>query len=771
MIVLKLRDMTIKHKLTAIIMLTSAAVLLLVVTAFVLWEQFDSRRHMVIELSSYANVLADSSKASLAFSDKEDTEQILSALHADDSIEYACIYDKQGQVFAEYQRSNITRKIQAPESQNDVHFFETGCLCVFRRIELDGEIIGTVYLRDDMSMVHSELKRDIVIALIILPIALLIAYYLSLKLQKVVSEPILNLADVAKVISEQKDYSVRALFHSSGEIGLLIDAFNEMLEQIYQRDSMLVDTKELLETKANRSTEELSSTNTKLKTEITERSDTQDTLQKRIKEISCLYSLSKLIERQDITLEQILQETTKLIRCALQDPDNTCVRVTFNGIQYKTDNFEKSEFSRHVKIMVGQEKTGNIEVYYLGESPESGQSPFLQEECDLLDAIAQRLGETSQRKKAEHTLRLFRDLVDRSNDSIFVIEPKWGRLIDVNGAACKNLGYAREELLEITVKDINELFPDDSSWTEHVKEVRSKGSMVVESLSKRKDGSTFPVETNIKYISEGKEDYIIAVSRDITERKKAEEKQAKLLEAVESVNKELKDFAYIVSHDLKAPLRGIRTLADWISTDYADKLDEEGREQLDMLSNRVQRMHNLIDGVLQYSKVGREKVQGVRLNLNKLVSEVIDMVAPPENIEITVENELPVIECEETRIIQVFENLLSNAMKYMDKPQGLIRVGCVRENDFWKFSVTDNGPGIEEKHLERIFQIFQTLLPRDEYESTGVGLAVVKKIVELYGGKIWVESKPGEGSTFYFTLPNSESEVVDDAKLQANIVS
>jgi light-regulated signal transduction histidine kinase (bacteriophytochrome) len=279
------------------------------------------------------------------------------------------------------------------------------------------------------------------------------------------------------------------------------------------------------------------------------------------------------------------------------------------------------------------------------------------------------------------------------------------------------------------------------------------------------------VETSLKLLRQKKEDYIIGIARDITERKQAEERQAELLQQVESVNNELKDFAYIVSHDLKAPLRGIKTLADWISTDYADKLDEDGREQMNLLSNRVQRMHNLIDGVLQYSRVGREKVKQVRVNLNVLVSEVIEMIAPPENIEITVENEMPEVECGETRIMQVFQNLLSNAVKYMDKPQGQITIGCVEENGFWKFSVADNGPGIEEKYFEKIFQIFQTLSPRDEFESTGVGLSVVKKIVELFGGKIWVESKPGEGSTFFFTLPKQESEVVDDAQLEANIVS
>ncbi|MBW8042524.1 MAG: PAS domain S-box protein [Planctomycetes bacterium] len=502
-----------------------------------------------------------------------------------------------------------------------------------------------------------------------------------------------------------------------------------------------------------------------------ERSQAQKTLQKRIKEISCLYSLSKLIERQDVPLEQIFQDTPNLIRNAYRYPNFICVRVTFNGIQYKTDNFEKSELSQRAEIKVGGGENGNIEVCYLGERTESSQGPFLKEEFDLLGEVAQRLGETAERKKAGQTLRLFQDLIDRSNDSIFVIEPECGRFLDVNDRTCTSLAYTREELLDMSLKDIDESIPDDSSWQECLEELKLKTDLVIESRHRHKDATTFCVETSLKLVKHENKDYIIGAARDITERKQVEQRQAELLQQVENINQELKDFAYIVSHDLKAPLRGIKTLAEWISTDYADKLDEQGKEQLNMLSSRVQRMHNLIDGVLQYSKVGREKVEGVRVNLNKLVSEVIDMLAPPENIEITVENELPVIECEETRIIQVFENLLSNAMKYMDKPQGRISIGCVRENDFWKFSVTDNGPGIEEKHLERIFQIFQTLSPRDEYESTGVGLAVVKKIVELYGGNIWVESKPGEGSTFYFTLPNSESEVVEDAKHQANIVS
>jgi signal transduction histidine kinase len=136
-----------------------------------------------------------------------------------------------------------------------------------------------------------------------------------------------------------------------------------------------------------------------------------------------------------------------------------------------------------------------------------------------------------------------------------------------------------------------------------------------------------------------------------------------------------------------------------------------------------------------------------------VIQDVIGALAPPDNVSITLDGRLPVVRASRVKLEQVFQNLLSNAIKYMDKPQGLIRVMCSEEGGCWKFGVSDNGPGIEEKDRERVFQLFQTLKPRDQSDSTGVGLAVVKKIVEMYSGRVWVESKVGEGSTFYFTLP------------------
>lgn len=241
--------------------------------------------------------------------------------------------------------------------------------------------------------------------------------------------------------------------------------------------------------------------------------------------------------------------------------------------------------------------------------------------------------------------------------------------------------------------------------------------------------------------------------RDVTQRHQAQEKQAALLRKVAEINEELSHFAYVVSHDLKAPLRGIKVVAEWLCEDYADKLGAEAKEQMALLQSRVDRMHNLIDGVLQYSRVGRIKEDMVDVDLNALLPVIVDTIAPPAHIRIALAPGLPTLTGEKTRLIQVFQNLLTNAVKFMDKPQGQIQVGCTDEGDFWRFQVTDNGPGIEEKHFERIFRIFQTLAPKDERESTGIGLTLVKKIVELYGGRVWLESQVGQGSTFFFTFP------------------
>ena len=241
--------------------------------------------------------------------------------------------------------------------------------------------------------------------------------------------------------------------------------------------------------------------------------------------------------------------------------------------------------------------------------------------------------------------------------------------------------------------------------------------------------------------------------QEISKRKKAEEKQMHLLLDCANANQDLKNFANIVIHDLKAPLRGIKLIADVISTDYSEKLGKEGKKQMDILKGRVKRMYNLIEGIYRYSKYGSFKGEKVEANLNVIVSELIDKIVPPENIDTIIENELPTIFFEKNSICQIFQNLLSNAVNSINIPKGEIRIGCIAEGSNWKFYVADNGKGIEEKHFTTIFKLFQTISSKEDYESVGIGLSLVKKIVENNRGKIWLESEVGRGSTFYFLLP------------------
>ena len=234
-----------------------------------------------------------------------------------------------------------------------------------------------------------------------------------------------------------------------------------------------------------------------------------------------------------------------------------------------------------------------------------------------------------------------------------------------------------------------------------------------------------------------------------------------------SSNKHLREFDHLAAHDLKTPLRGIGTLAQWLLKDYYDKFDDYGREQVNLLVKRVRRMDNLINAILQYSTIARNKQNEGQVDLNPLIKSVIADIKPTPNITITVNQNLPVLTCEEEQITQVFYNLVANAVKFMDKPDGLITIDFEDEKYFWKFSIADNGPGIEPQHFERIFRLFQTLSDREEAESAGIGLTIAKKIVELYGGKIWLTSTVGIGSTFFFTLPKQPTAVACQSPQQA----
>ena len=382
--------------------------------------------------------------------------------------------------------------------------------------------------------------------------------------------------------------------------------------------------------------------------------------------------------------------------------------------------------------------------------------------CDVKNTASsgQRADAVNERLKSSDIRRLAAVVID-SNDAITVQDLE-GKISAWNRGAERMYGYTE---LEARAMNIQDTIPS-AKRQEALEFIAAVAALApaapsFETQRVTKDGRTLDVWLTVTVLVDeaGKPVGIATTERDITERKRAEEVRKQLITQLKSANKELESFAYAVSHDLKAPLRGIDSLAGWIAEDCKDQLDEEGKKQFEMLQTRARRMHALIDGILEYSRIGRVWEDVVELDLNKVLADIVELLQPPPYIRIEVQKSLPIVKCEKVRIHQVFQNLLSNAIKYVDKPQGVVKVGCEEDGVFWRFSVNDNGSGIDEKYHERIFGLFQTLGSTKQSESTGVGLSLVKKIVEQYGGKVWLKSKLGQGSTFYFTLAKKPVEM------------
>ena len=242
----------------------------------------------------------------------------------------------------------------------------------------------------------------------------------------------------------------------------------------------------------------------------------------------------------------------------------------------------------------------------------------------------------------------------------------------------------------------------------------------------------------------------IGIHLDITEQYELSEQKEQLLKDLESSNEGLQEYAHIVSHDLKSPLRSISALVSWLEEDFGDKLGPAGLSQLNLMQDKIASMDQLITGILRYSSIGSEKARFEICPTLKLVQQLKATIYWPEQIALRFNGTMPSIKADKTQLQQLFQNLLSNAISHMDKPKGQIEIGYNDLGDLHEFSVKDNGIGIPKAYKEKIFEIFETL--ESEKGSSGIGLSIVKKIVQLHGGTIWVKSEYGAGATFYFTI-------------------
>lgn len=359
----------------------------------------------------------------------------------------------------------------------------------------------------------------------------------------------------------------------------------------------------------------------------------------------------------------------------------------------------------------------------------------------------------------------FRRLAE-SNIIGIVVWDTQGNIQDANDAFLNLVGYTQADLQTGKISWKAMTPPEyEKIDRQQIHEIQTTGSCTAfEKEYIHKDGFRVPVLIGGALL-EGMQDRGIAFVLDLTERKQTENALkarteeltrlttilAQTTTFLEKSNQELEQFAYVVSHDLKAPLRAIANLSQWIEEDLESALTDETRHQMTLLRGRVHRMEALIDGLLQYSRVGRVGTTPELTDVNALLRDVIDSLSPPPEFEITIASNLPTLKTDRLGLQQVFANLISNAIKHHDRADGKIWITVNDVGKAYEFTVQDNGQGIDPQFHQRIFGIFQTLVPRDQVENTGIGLSIVKKIVENQGGTIQLDSQLGKGATFRFT--------------------
>lgn len=231
---------------------------------------------------------------------------------------------------------------------------------------------------------------------------------------------------------------------------------------------------------------------------------------------------------------------------------------------------------------------------------------------------------------------------------------------------------------------------------------------------------------------------------------KIDRQKKELMKDLERKNQALSDYAHIVSHDLKSPLRSIDSLVNWIMEDNKDQISASCGEEFGLILKNLERMDGLINGILNYSTIDQSNMESYKVDTQNLVNDIVQVLFVPNHIQIKVQENLPVIQGNEFRLQQLFQNIIQNAIKSIDKDTGKIEIGVQEMDNVWKFYVGDNGKGIPERHYKKIFQIFEKL---ENNLSTGIGLSIVKKIIDFYQGEIWLDSEEGKGTTFYFTIP------------------
>jgi two-component system sensor histidine kinase/response regulator len=636
------RRASIQQKQTLIIMVISGLALLLACAAFVTYDRITFRRAMVSNLSTLADVMGKNCVAALDFDDTKAAGETLNALKAEPQIRAASLYKKQGARFASYSRTGPTNQLPLT-APNENHQFAKDYLMVAQAIRWNGELKGTIYLESDLRALNSRVRSYGGIVALVLAASLFLAFLLSRRLQRLISEPILHLVQTAKTVADKNDYSARATKQSDDELGLLIDRFNEMLTQIQFRDSELQKARDELEKRVEARTADLSKANANLIQQVDERRRAEDALRKS-------------------------EERFQLVACATNDTvwdwDIAANQRWWN------ESFETMFGWRRTEIEPGLESwTSRVHPDDLSR---------------VHSSIKAALRSSKTYWSGEYRFR-------RSNGEYAYIFDRGHIIRNAEGKA-----------------------------------IRAVGAMV-----------------------------------DITERKRSEHELQQAKEAAEAASRAKSQFLANMSHEIRTPMNGILGMTG-LALDT--NLTAEQRSLLTTVKESADTLLSIINDILDFSKIeaGKMELEPVAFNLRERMEDTVaglGLRAHEKGLELAcfIDGRVPEhLMGDPLRLRQVVVNLVSNAIKFTYSGEVVLRITCEErtdENVRLNFSVSDTGVGIAEDKQSLIFEAFtqaDNSMSRT-FGGTGLGLTISKQLIELMGGKIWVESKEGLGSTFHFT--------------------
>jgi PAS domain S-box-containing protein len=771
------RDLSIKYKIALIVLVTSGTALMIAGASLVTFDVRSYKTALVSDLSVKADIIAANSTAALAFEDYDSAKQTLNGLVHEYRILVAYLLSAEGLTFASYSRADVHEQHRKPVLREEGFFFADDFLAVRRPIYFDGEVLGHIYIEADLGGVSERVQNFVATVMAISAATLFVIMILTSRLQRFISTPLLSLADLAKQISRDRDYSVRAQKVSDDEVGTLIDGFNEMLVQIEERDAKLERHRDELQTEVGKQTAELRLVNRRLKeSEQRIRAIVEGTASSTGQEFfdALVKTLARALETRWVMVT-MLRHGSRLEALALWNgeavernvyfpvADSPCEMVMRYGAYKFEDGVSEAFDSQPVLEAWGvQSYTGVALNDSAGQvigvlcAMHDRPLPDPAKDTALLRVYGSRAAAELERLRVEADLQRSesstRAILDSAADGIITISSR-GTVETLNAAAEQIFACHG---LSIVGASIDELMRFEEDATAQERLVRDPGEALSSLVGKRialqgirGSGEAFPMNLAVSEVRIGEQAAYTAIVRDITREHELDRMKS--------------DFVSTVSHEIRTPLVAIINSAKILLKKGADNPTVNAKFS-SIIVDEGMRLNRLINDLLDLSKLDAGKVEWNITDAAPadLVSRVVDVAkARSEGSGVTIHCEatgvLPSVRADVDRVVQVLTNLLDNAIKFTPVGGRVDVEVSAMDGGFVRFDVRDTGIGIAPEHQAVVFDRFKQIgnVMTDKPKGTGLGLAISKEIIEYLGGRIGVESVVGNGADFWFTLPVS----------------